>query len=63
LFAPNGRTSIGTETVVNLGIGKKSRKKAEEAPLTGDEFIDPAEQVRRRLDKSIDIGSPLLYPF
>ena len=48
---------------MNLGLSRKHRTK-KEMPAPGREgYIDPAEQVRRRVDKSIDIGSPLLYPF
>ena len=47
---------------MNLGLNRKSRKKHDDAQPTG-EYIDPAEQVRRSINKSVDIGSPLLYPF
>ena len=48
---------------MNLGLNRKSRMKKDEAPPDAEGYIDPAEQVRRRIDKSVDIGSPLLYPF
>ena len=48
---------------MNLGLNRKARTKANEAPAGSENVVDPAEQVRRRIDKSGDIGSPLLYPF
>jgi hypothetical protein len=45
-------------------MSKKARKQSEATDTEfTDEYIDPAEAVRRRVDNSISIGSPLLYPF
>ena len=50
---------------MNLGLSRKSKNKAakSDAPIDHEGYVDPAEQVRRRVDKSVSIGSPLLYPF
>jgi len=41
----------------------RSNKPASDGPVDAEAYVDPAEQVRRRVDRSVDIGSPLLYPF
>jgi hypothetical protein len=43
---------------------KKSHKESEVSERRGDdEYIDPAEAVRERVERAVNIGSPLLYPF
>jgi hypothetical protein len=49
---------------MHMGLHRKSHVKASnDAPVDGGGYTDPVEQVRTRLDRSVDIGSPLLYPF
>ena len=49
---------------MNIGsLRPRLREKAAPDTRREDDFVDPAEQVRSSIDKSIGIGSPLLYPF